>query len=75
MVMLHITIKESRNFAADHPPLPPTLGLGSKGQNSTISEHGHVAYQIKGNHECCKMVASILPAAGPLPNPGDGVNR
>ena len=28
---------------------PLTLGLGSKGQNSTFLEHGHVAYQIKGN--------------------------
>ena len=25
--------------------------MGSIGQNSTFSEHGHVAYQIKGNHE------------------------
>ena len=25
-------------------------------------EHGHVAYQIKGNRECSNMVASILPA-------------
>ena len=30
-------------------PYPLTLGLGSKGQNSTFLEHGHVAYQIKGN--------------------------
>ena len=30
----------------------PTLpGMGSKGQNSTFSEHGQVAYQIKGNHK------------------------
>ena len=35
-------------------------GLGSKGQNSTFSEHGHVAYQIKGNDECSKMQAHIL---------------
>ena len=27
------------------------FGVGSKGQNSTFSEHGHVAYQ-KGNHVC-----------------------
>ena len=25
--------------------------MGSKGQNSTSSEHGHAAYQIKANHE------------------------
>ena len=43
-------------------PTSLTLGLGSKGPNSTLSEHGHVAYQIKGNHECSNMVANILPA-------------
>ena len=26
-------------------PLSPTLGMGSEGQKSTFSEHGHVAYQ------------------------------
>ena len=25
---------------------PQTLGVRSKGQNSTFSEHGHVAYQL-----------------------------
>ena len=40
---------------------PTTLGAGSKGQNSTFSEHGHVAYQIIENHECSNMVANILP--------------
>ena len=41
----------SKYFARKAPP--PTLGslMGSIGQNSTFSEHGHVAYQIKGNHE------------------------
>ena len=30
------------------PPTPhPTLGMGSVGQNSTISEHVYVAYQIR----------------------------
>ena len=28
-----------------------TLGLGSKGHNTTFSEHGHVEYQLKGNHK------------------------
>ena len=32
-------------------PADPDLTLGSKDQNSTLSEHGHVAYQIKFNHE------------------------
>ena len=27
---------------------------GSKGQKSTFSEHGHVAYQITGNQEMQK---------------------
>ena len=39
----------SKYFARRHPP--PTLGLGSIDRKSTFSEHGHVAYQIKGNHE------------------------
>ena len=34
--------------------------MGTKGQNSTFSEHGHVEYQIQGNHECSSMVANIL---------------
>ena len=33
-----------------------------------LSEHGHVAYQIKWNHKCSNMVATFLPAD---PNPGD----
>ena len=47
--------------------------MGSIGQNSTFSEHGHVAYQIKGNHECSNMVANILPTdpLPPLPPPPD----
>ena len=44
-------------FFAD--PTPPAGGV--KGQNSTFSEHGHVTYQSKWNHECSNMVANILP--------------
>ena len=29
-------------------PSPSDPGMGSKGLTSTFSEHGHVAYQIKG---------------------------
>ena len=47
--------------------------MGSKGQNSTFSEHDHVVYQIKGNHKCSNMEAIILPAD--IPEPGDGVKR
>ena len=43
---------------ADPPPL--TKGMGPEGKNSTFSEHGHVAYQIKENHEYNNMVANIL---------------
>ena len=38
----------SKHFARRHPSV---LGMGSIGQKSTFSEHGHVAYQITGNHE------------------------
>ena len=41
------------------PPHDP--GVVSKGQNSTFSEQGHVAYQIKWNVECSIMVENILP--------------
>ena len=44
-----------------------TLGNQIKWKNSTFSEHGHVAYQIKGKHECSNILANILPA--PLPPP------
>ena len=39
----------SKYFVRGPPSiLPQTLGVGSKCQNSTFLEHGHVAYQIKG---------------------------
>ena len=47
--------------------------MGSIDQNSTFSEYGHFAYQIKENHECSKIVANILPVDSP--DPGDGVSR
>ena len=49
-----------------------TLGMGSKGQTFTFSEHGHVAYQIKGNDECSNMQANILSLHTPL-SPGVGL--
>ena len=64
-VMMHIKLKEwginqygRKHFALRYPPRP--LWLGSKGQNSTFSEHGHVAYQIKGGDECSNMQVHIL---------------
>ena len=50
-------------------PPPPTLGMGSKGQNSIFSEHCHVPYQIIENHECSNMVANILLADPLRPRP------
>ena len=37
-----------------------------RGENSTASEYGHVAYQIKGDDPCSNIVAHILPVY-PLP--------
>ena len=37
-------------------------GHSSRVCDISCSESGHVAYQIKGNHECSSMVANILPA-------------
>ena len=71
MVMLYIKLKKIRNaeqngrkYFASRIPLnaPNPLGVGSKGRNSTFSKHGHVVYQIKWNHACSNMAASILPA-------------
>ena len=45
-------------------PDPRDPGVGSKGQNSIISEWRHLAYQIKGNDTGSNMVANIL-----LPDP------
>ena len=51
-----------------------TEGVGSKGQNSTFSEHGHVAYQIKENNECSNMLANIMDAdTSPQHNPTLGM--
>ena len=66
--MLHIKLKKIINAAtvyqlfclqpSPHPPIHPQ-------PSSTFSEHAHVAYQSKGNHECTYMVAHILPADPP----------
>ena len=54
------------------PPglMSPTLGMGLVGQNSTFSEHGHVAYQIKRNHKK-QQYGSIFfcPQTQPHPQP------
>ena len=59
-------------------PLWVNLVVGVKRSKFNFSEHGHVAYQIKENHECSNIVANILPAdppPPPYPDPGDVVNR
>ena len=66
--------QHDRKYSARRPPPhylnPLTMGLGSKGQNSTFSEHGHVAYKIKGNHGS-KYFAS-RPHPSPTPALGMG---
>ena len=67
----------SKYFACRHPS-PPDPRAGVKRSNTTFSEHGHVAYQIKGNHNCRTIVANVLPAVpNPIstPDPGFGVKR
>ena len=67
------------NILPAEPPAPPTLGMGSIGQNSTFSEHGYVVYQIKGNHEMqlhgSKHFACRPPYFSPTPLPWDRVHR
>ena len=54
---------DSKYFARN--PLPPTLGVGVKGQNSIFTEYDHVAYQINRNHECGILQAHILSFHSP----------
>ena len=56
------------------PPTPLDPGGRVKRSNSTFSEHGHVTYQIKGNHECSNMMQLFCPQTpththSPLPRP------
>ena len=43
-------------------PLGGLRGWGQKVKIHFFSEHGHVAYQINGNHKCSSMVANIFAA-------------
>ena len=45
----------SKYFAQKLPPWTPGWG-----QNAAFSEHGHVAYHIKGNDECKIVRKRIL---------------
>ena len=72
MVLLHIKLRGMMHAATwvqiiyPRTPHTPTLGVGSKGQNSTFSEHGHVVYQIKWDHKCSNRKAHILSLHTPL---------
>ena len=65
--------QHTSKYFADRPLTPPRPC--GRGLNSTFSEHGNVAYQIKGNHQRSNMVANILPADPPPPDPRDGFKR
>ena len=72
-----VNISQLRQHGSKYftPRPAPTLGCGQR-SNSTISELGHVSYQVKWNQKCSNMVAIILPAD---PHPalsddmGDGI--
>ena len=51
---------------APYLPNPPK---GYTGQNSTFSEHGHVAYQINGNHEMQLHGSQCFARRTPTPPP------
>ena len=58
----------SKYFA--HRQIPHPCGSGGlKGHNSFFSEHSHLAYRIKWNHECINMVGDSLPADPPPHDP------
>ena len=49
------------------PPPPPDPGDGIKSSNLTVSEQGHVAYPINGNHEMQKHGSKCFAHRTPLP--------
>ena len=60
----------SKYFARrPHPHRRAPDPIGTKAQNSTFQEHGHVAYQTKGNHEFSNRIATILPTDQPPTRP------
>ena len=61
--------KSEFKYFACRPPSPLTLGLGSKSQNSTLSEHGHVAYQIKGIMNTATWYQIFCRQTPPPPTP------
>ena len=72
--MLHIKLmgieKRSNMIANVLPADPPSLPLGSKGQNSFFfSEQCHAAYQIKVNQAWMRQHGNKYFARRPLPPP------
>ena len=59
-----------RRPGSDHLGGRGLRGWG-RGQKPTVSEYGHVAYQIKENDACSNMVANMSPA-DPLDSGGVG---
>ena len=57
-------------YFAGRPPPPPTQPLGSIGQNSTCSEHGPVAYQIKEESRMQQHGRKYFASRLPLPTLG-----
>ena len=66
----------SKHFAI-RPPTSPDPWEGYTGQNSTFSDHGHVAYQINGNHEMQQHGSKHFARSPPTSQTtiGDGVKR
>ena len=62
--------RDFRSRACVSPP--GDLGCVVKRSKSNFFRNDHVAYQIKGNHECSNMVVNTLPA-DPLVPPIDRV--
>ena len=65
MVMLHIQFKGMTHASPSFDPPGWTKGVGQRQIFNFFSEHGHIAYQIKLNHECSNTAANILPADPP----------
>ena len=63
----------SKYFAHRPPPHRRAPDpMETKAQNSTFSEHGHVAYQTKGNLKFSNRIANILQTTLP-PDPWGGI--
>ena len=64
MDMLHIKLKKiahaSNMVANASPKIPPDTGGGVNRSKVYFFQHGHVAYQIKGNDKCSNLQANIL---------------